>query len=114
VHYVLRLERLLKNVAGGLALDLAKQPIASSVSLASSTQEQTSNTEPEPQQRVVTRREERKKMTLAKYRNWQEKYLFLQKEHPNRSDVWYSLRISRMVIGEGSSAETIRKQMKRK
>jgi hypothetical protein len=59
------------------------------------------------------RREARKLDTQARYKSWQKEYRLLKQSHPNMSDVWYSLKIAKMEIAKGSSAETIRKHMKR-
>ena len=60
------------------------------------------------------RREANKLDTQAKYKSWQKEYRALKQSHPDHSDVWYSLKIAKMAIAKGSSAETIRKHMKRK
>ena len=59
-----------------------------------------------------TRREARKLKTQEMYETWQKAYRELKRETPGMSDVWYSQRIAKMNIAQGSSEETIRKKMK--
>jgi len=59
------------------------------------------------------RREARKLKTQAMYESWRKAYRALRKEHAGMSDVWYSQRIAKMDVAKRSSAETIRKHMKR-
>lgn len=54
----------------------------------------------------------RKLATQAMHGDWQDQYRKLKQKHPTKSDVWISSQISRMAIGKGKSAETIRKNMK--
>lgn len=59
------------------------------------------------------RREARKLDTQALHESWQKEYRALKKHRPGMSDVWYSQQIAKKGIGEGRSAETIRKHMAR-
>jgi hypothetical protein len=59
------------------------------------------------------RREARKLETQAMYESWRKAYRDLRKKRLNMSDVWYSLRISKMDIAQGRESETIRKKMKK-
>lgn len=59
------------------------------------------------------RREARKLATQAMYEGWRKAYRDLKKQHRNMTGVWYSLRIEKMDIANGRSAETIRKHMKK-
>ncbi len=58
------------------------------------------------------RREARKLDTQAMYESWRKEYRALKKQHPNKSDSWYSRKIAKMDIANGRSDETIRKNMK--
>jgi len=59
------------------------------------------------------RREVGKLNTQSLHESWQKEYRALKKRRPEMSDVWYSQQIAKMDIGQGRSAETIRKHMKR-
>jgi hypothetical protein len=59
------------------------------------------------------RREASKLETQAQYRRWQKEYRTLKQRRPDMSDKWYSQQIAKMEIAQGSSAETIRKHLKR-
>jgi hypothetical protein len=112
-QYVLHLESKLENLAGEVALELAKQPrppatAASAVPPPEVAPQVAGN----PNKPTSSHRDVQKKDTQAKYRSWQKEYSSLKKSHPNQTDTWYSLKISRMAIGRGSSSETIRKHMK--
>ena len=63
----------------------------------------------------------RKAKTQAKYKQWQRKYTELKKKHPDKSDIWISLQISKWLTAQGYrptrrgySEELIRKNMKPK
>lgn len=58
------------------------------------------------------KREARKLDTAAMYESWQKEYWALKKQHPNKSDIWYSQKIAKKEIASGRSTETIRKNMK--
>lgn len=58
------------------------------------------------------RREARKLDTKARNDSWQKEYRKRKREHPEKSDSWCALQISRMGIADGKSVETIRKNMK--
>lgn len=58
------------------------------------------------------KREARKLETKARYESWQKEYRRRKKEHPDGSDTWCAIQISKMPIGGGKSVETIRKNMK--
>lgn len=63
--------------------------------------------------RVITMpRGARKPQTLKKHAAWQKAYRKSTKDHPGKSDVWHSLRIAKMDVGQGASPDTIRKNMK--
>ena len=117
-HHVLHLEVKIEHAAGMAALELAKQtppPIPPTPAPeVSKPPMQSPSPEAQPNKPSPTRRDAQKKATQAKYRNWQKQYEVLRKSSPDKSDVWYSLKISRMSIAKGSSSETIRRHMKRK
>ena len=58
------------------------------------------------------KREARKLDTQARNEGWRKEYRKLRKAHPEKSDSWCALQISKMPIGQGKSSETIRKNMK--
>jgi len=58
------------------------------------------------------RREAGKLNTKARIESWRKEYRRRKKRHPDRSDRWCAIQISKMDIGEGRSSETIRKNMK--
>lgn len=59
------------------------------------------------------RREARKLDTQAVHKRWQNEYRAQKKSRPEMSDVWFAQQIAKLSIGNGRSAETIRKHMKR-
>ena len=61
----------------------------------------------------TVRREARKLATQERHKKLQKEYQALRKNHPSKSGVWCSLQIANMKIGQGLSAETIRKYMKK-
>jgi hypothetical protein len=112
-NYVLHLEVQLERAAGQAAVELAKQPRP--VSNNTSQQEgpaapTTADNRAKPSN---ARREVRKLDTQARYKSWQNEYRRLRKKRPEMSDVWYSQQIAKTGNGTGSSAETIRKHMKK-
>jgi hypothetical protein len=109
-NYVLHLEIQLDKVAGQAAVQLAKQPKPVPTDAVDSSLSQSGDNRHKP---TTARREARKLGTQAKYKSWQREYRSLKKNRPDMSDVWYSQQIAKMVIGKGSSAETIRKRMKK-
>jgi hypothetical protein len=113
-HYVIYVETRVERIAGQAAVELAKQPRPqpAPASEASTPPEQAPKGESNPYKASSNRRESQKRATQAKYRSWQKEYESLKKSQPNKSDVWYSLQISRKSIGKGSNSETIRKHMK--
>jgi hypothetical protein len=116
-HYVLHLEVKLRRAAGDAALALAKQPrpVETSTSDNDSQEERPATTATTGNGCTPNnaRREARKLDTEAKYASWQKAYRRLLKNRPNMSDVWYSQQIAKMDIANGSSPETIRKNMKK-
>jgi len=56
--------------------------------------------------------EARKLSTQAKYQDWQDEYKTLKIKHPTMNKSWFSRRIARMPIAQGSESETIRKHLK--
>lgn len=50
--------------------------------------------------------------TQAMYKNWHDEYQKLKRQHPTKSDTWYSIQIAKLGISQGKSAETVRKNMK--
>ncbi len=60
----------------------------------------------------TARIEIRKQNTKSMYENWQKTYRALKKRTPGMSDIWYSVKIEKMDIAQGRSADTIRKKMK--
>ncbi len=127
-NYVLHLEIQLDKVAGQAAMQLAKQPKPTQNSAADSNlgQENFAGTTAPVSRRADAlapaesrykpsnaRREARKLNTQAMYKSWQKEYQALKKRRPEMSDVWYSQQIARLDIAKGSSAETIRKHMKK-
>lgn len=61
----------------------------------------------------TSKREARKLATQAMYQNWHDEYLVLQRRHPGKSDIWYSLQIAKLPIAQGKDSETVRKNMKK-
>lgn len=61
----------------------------------------------------IARREIGKRNTQARHKGWQKAYREFKRTHPERSDSWCALQISRMLIGKSFSSETIRKNMKK-
>jgi hypothetical protein len=59
------------------------------------------------------KREARKLETRARHESWRKAYRDLKKKRPNMSDVWCSQQIAKGKFGQGHSAETIRKHMKK-
>ncbi len=59
----------------------------------------------------VSKREARKLATQAMRQDWHDEYLVLKQKHPNKTDSWYSLQISKLSIAQGKDSETIRKNM---
>ncbi len=59
------------------------------------------------------RREARKLDMQTLYANWRKEYRAMKNRRPEMSDVWYAQQIAKSEIGEGRSAETIRKHMTR-
>jgi hypothetical protein len=45
------------------------------------------------------------------YQDWQDSYLSLKAEYPNKSNTWYAEKIRKMDIAKGRDADTIRKHM---
>lgn len=62
----------------------------------------------------TNKREARKLETQAMHQNWQDEYLRLKDQHPNKADTWYAAKIFKMDIAKGRDAETIRKNMVKK
>ena len=60
----------------------------------------------------TSKREAGKQKTQAIYQDWNDEYLRLKGNQPNKSDTWCSLQIEKMKIAKGRDAETIRKNMK--
>ena len=58
------------------------------------------------------KREARKLATQARNERWRKEYRRRKKQHPEKSDTWCAIQISRMDIAEGKDSETIRKNMK--
>ena len=58
------------------------------------------------------KREARKLDTKARNERWKKAYRKRKKQHPDKSDAWCALQISKMDIAEGRNSETIRKNMK--
>lgn len=59
-----------------------------------------------------TQRERRKKETLAKYEQWRKEHKRLKQLHPNRTLSFYAEKIASSSIGDGKTAETIRKHIR--
>lgn len=57
------------------------------------------------------KRESRKLATAAMRQDWRDAHEQLQREHPDKSKKWYSLRIARLPIAQGRDSETIRRQL---
>ncbi len=60
----------------------------------------------------IDKQEARKLKTQAMYQDWNDEYLALKQNHPNKSDSWYSIQIAKLDIAQGKKSETIRKNMK--
>lgn len=58
------------------------------------------------------KREARKLETNARNERWRKEYRKRKKDHPDKSDAWCAIQISKSDIAEGKSSETIRKNMK--
>ena len=58
------------------------------------------------------KREVRKLDTQARNERWQKEYRKIKRQHPDKSDNWCAILISRTPLGGGKSPETIRKNMK--
>jgi hypothetical protein len=112
-QYVLGLENRVRKSAGEMALELAKKP--------EPVYSETGKNSPRPKDGLTAadsrplsnsaRHEVRKLATQERYKRWQKEYRELRKRRPEMSDVWYSRQIARLPIGEGQSADTIRKHM---
>ncbi|MDD5580048.1 MAG: hypothetical protein PHY16_12315 [Methylobacter sp.] len=59
----------------------------------------------------TSKREAGKLRTRAMYQEWNDEYLRLNGQHPNKTDTWYAAKILKMDIAKGRDAETIRKNM---
>jgi len=112
--YVLHLEVKVEKAAGIAAVELAKQPRPPASPEVPASSEPSLVAEIKPSRPKRTRLETQKIATQAKYKSWRQEYKALKSAHPDKSDMWHSLRISRMAIGKSSSPETIRKHMKSK
>jgi len=60
----------------------------------------------------TTKREARKLATQAMYKDWQDEYQRLKKQHPDKSDEWFAYQISKMPMAKNRSSGRIRKMMK--
>lgn len=56
-------------------------------------------------------REASKLGTQVMYQNWKDAYAQFKKQHPTKSNTWYSIQIAKMDIANGREAETIRRNM---
>jgi hypothetical protein len=120
-HYVQHLEGKVKALVGFASLQMAKQsqvrpPTSLQPGSPPANQQESgphTSTPPNPPTNTIWR-EARKLETRAKYRIWQTEYRRLKKKRPDKSDVWYAQQIAKLPIGDGSSAETIRKHMTQK
>lgn len=113
-RYVLHVETRLEKLAGQAPLELAKQPRSAAAPEVPSPQEESPEATAQAHKPPSTKRESRRNATQAKYKSWQIEYESLKKSQPGKSDRWYSQKISRMPIAQGSHPETIRKHMTRK
>lgn len=111
--YVRHLERKLRKAAGDAALELAKQPPPIPLNRPSEEFFRAPMPVVQGTSPNSARREARKLNTQAMYKTWQKEFRRLQKDRPDMSAVWYSQQIAKLAIAKGSSAETIRKHMKR-
>jgi hypothetical protein len=59
------------------------------------------------------RQEARKLNTQTMYESWRKAFRSLRKQHRNKPDTWYSIKIAKMDIAQGRNSETIRKKMKK-
>jgi hypothetical protein len=109
-NYVIRLEGVIRKAAGKAELENAKRPEPDRGNVVRTSTAAASVTE-RPKARSP-RHEVRKLETEARHKRWRSEYKALKKRRPGMSDVWYSLQIANMKIAEGSSAETVRKNMK--
>jgi hypothetical protein len=57
-------------------------------------------------------RELRKQKTSERYKAWNKAYRELRKKNPGKNATWISKQIEKMDIGDGKTAETIRRKMK--
>jgi len=60
----------------------------------------------------TVRREARRLETQKRHAAWNKAYRKSKKDNPGKSDVWHAQRIAKQDVGRGTSAETIRKNMK--
>jgi hypothetical protein len=60
----------------------------------------------------TNKREESKRRTLAMRKNWNDEYVKLKRNHPDKSAVWCSIQIAKMPISQGKDAKTILRYMK--
>lgn len=60
----------------------------------------------------TSRREERSRETLERYKTWGRLYREMRKKKPRPSDSWCARQIEKLPEGDGRSFETIRRKMK--
>lgn len=73
----------------------------------------TTHTTPKTSEKGSTvRRDARKLVTQAMYKEWQKAYRAAVRTRPNMPDTWYAQQIAKSDAGKRRSAETIRKHMK--
>jgi hypothetical protein len=113
-HYVLSVEGRLEKLAGQTALELAKQPPPETVRAVAvpPVAETAAASESQPKKPIAAKLKSKIRGTKAKYKRWQVEYKRIAKSNPDKSDVWISRKIAGTAIGNGSSADTIRKHMK--
>lgn len=71
------------------------------------------NREEQSKRPILSKHEVNKRSTQAIYESWRKEYRKLKKAHPEKSDTWCSLQISKLAIAKGAASETIRKNMKK-
>lgn len=119
-QYVLNLEDKVEKLVGRALLESAKQgPVRSPSSAQPSSPprqaESAVRVSPPAQPSTNTiRRETRKLETKAKYEEWQAAYRRLTRKSPGRTESWYAKQIAKLDMAAGCSAETIRKQLRKK
>ena len=114
-RYVLHVEGYLRRRKGEVLIEIAKKPkLASPVNDLHNSSQGTTTPEPAilPNSPDLRREGPKRRKTQMLHGNWQKAYLASVKRRPDMSDVWHAQQIAKSQAGNGSSMETIRKNMK--